>query len=129
MADWAFVIPRAENGTVSKISNQIIFSQCVVGFCGSCWMLFCDLRRVEKNSNGGHLRCLSGLVRTGGSHDDTDIDLALLIAALATGDELESSVYPLWFAQETSEKNTPYVLPRRLLREPQQIRCWAAPVV
>ena len=65
-------------------------------------MLFCDLRRVEKNSNGGHLRCLSGLVRTGGSHDDTGIDRVLLIAALATGDELESSVYPLWLAQETS---------------------------
>ena len=37
VADWALVAPRAENGTVSKISNQIIFSQCVVGFCGSCW--------------------------------------------------------------------------------------------
>ena len=36
VADWALVAPRAENGTVSKISNQIIFSQCVVGFCGSC---------------------------------------------------------------------------------------------
>ena len=70
-------------------------------------MLFCDLHRVEKNSNGGHLQCLSGLVRTGGSHDDTDIDWVLLIAALATGDELESSVHLLWLAQETSEGCTP----------------------
>ena len=53
VADWALVAPRAENGTVSKISNQIIFSQCVVGFCGSCWKLFFDLGRVENNSNGG----------------------------------------------------------------------------
>jgi hypothetical protein len=29
----------------------------------------------------------------------------LLIAALATGGELESSVNLLWLAQETSEKN------------------------
>ena len=102
MADWALVAPRAENGTVSKISNQIIFSQCVVGFCGSCWMLFFDLGCVEKNSNGGHLRCLSGLVRTSGSHNDTGIDRVLLITALLTSDELESSVYLLWLAQETS---------------------------
>ena len=53
VADWALVAPRAENGTVSKISNQIIFSQCVVGFCGSCWKLLFDLGRVENNSNGG----------------------------------------------------------------------------
>ena len=85
-------------------------------------MLFFDLGRVEKNSNGGHLRCLSGLVRTGGSHDDTDIDRALLIAALATGGELESSIHLLWLTQETSEKNTPNVLLRRLLREPQLTR-------
>ena len=84
-------------------------------------MLFCDLHRVEKNSNGGHLRCLFGLVRASESHDDTDIDRVLLIAALGTGDELESSVYLLWLAQETSEKNTPNVLLRRLLREPQHI--------
>ena len=107
MADWALVAPRAENGTVSKISNQIIFSQCVVGFCGSCSMLFFDLGRVEKQLEWRALRCISGLVRTGKSDDDADIDRVLLIAALATGDELESSVHLLWLAQETSEKNTP----------------------
>ena len=74
VADWALVAPCAENGMVSKISNQIIFSQCVVGFCGSCWKLFFDLGRVENNSNGGHLRCISGLVRTGKSDDDKDLD-------------------------------------------------------
>ena len=41
----------------------------------------------------------SGLVRTGGSHDDTDIDQVLLIAAVATGDELESSVHLLAVAR------------------------------
>ena len=102
MADWALVAPRAENGTVSKISNQIIFSQCVVGFCGSCWKLFFDLGRVEKQLEWRALRCISGLVRTEKSDDDADIDRVLLIAALATGDELESSVYSLWLAQETS---------------------------
>ena len=59
-------------------------------------MLFCNLHHVEKNLNGGHLRCLSGLVHTGGSHDDTNVDRTVLIAALATGDELESSVHLLW---------------------------------
>ena len=48
VADWALVAPCAENGMVAKISNQIIFSQCVVGFCGSCWKLFFDLGRVAK---------------------------------------------------------------------------------
>ena len=53
--------------------------------------------------------------------DDADIDRVLLIAALATSAELESSVHLLWLAQETSEKNTPNVLLRRLLREPQHV--------
>ena len=95
VADWALVAPHAENGTVSKISNQIIFSQCVVGFCGSCQKLSFDLGRVENNSNAGHLRCISGLVRTGKSKDDADLDWALLIAARATSAELESSVHLL----------------------------------
>ena len=56
------------------------------------------------------LRCLSGLVRTRKSDDDTDIDQVLLIVALATGDELELSVHLLWLMQEMSEKNTPNVL-------------------
>ena len=103
VADWALVAPRAENGTVAKISNQIIFSQCVIGFYGSCWKLFFDLGRVENNSNAGHLRCISGLVRTGKSDDDKDLDWILLIAARATSAELESSVHLLWLAQETSE--------------------------
>ena len=54
----------------------------LISFCGLCWMLFFDLGRVEKTSNGGHLQCLSGLARTGGSSDDTSIDRVLLIAAL-----------------------------------------------
>ena len=54
----------------------------LVSFCGLCWMLFFDLGRIEKTSNGGHLQCLSGLARTGGPHDDTGIDRVLLIAAL-----------------------------------------------
>ena len=121
VAYWALVAPCAENGTVAKISSQIISSQCVVGFCSSCWKLFFDLGRVEKQLEWRALRCISGLVRTGKSDDDADIDRVLLIAALATGDELESSVHLLWLAQETSEKNTPNVLLRRLLREPQHI--------
>ena len=104
VAGWALVAPRAENGTVSKISNQIIFSQCVIGFCGSCWKLFFDLGRVEKQLEWRALRCISGLVRTGKSGDDADIDPVLLIAALATGGELESSVHLLWLAQETSRR-------------------------
>ena len=76
-----------------------------------------------KNSNGRHLRCLAGLlvVRTGGSHDDTDVDRLLLIAVLATSDELELSVYLLWFVQETLEKNIGCVLLQHLLRKPQQV--------
>ena len=70
-------------------------------------MLLFDLGRVENNSNGGHLRCISDLVRTGKSGDDAAIDRILLIAALTTSAELESSVSLLWLAQETSEKNTP----------------------
>ena len=95
VADWALVAPRAENGTVAKISNQIIFSQCVVGFCGSCWKLFFDLGRVEKQLEWRDLRCISGLVRTGKSDDDKDLDWILLIAARATSAELESSVHLL----------------------------------
>ena len=110
VAYWALVAPRAENGTVAKISNQIIFSQCVIGFYGSCWKLFFDLGRVENNSNAGHLRCISGLVRTGKSDDDKDLDWILRIAARATSAELESSVHLLWLTQETSEKNIGCVL-------------------
>ena len=72
VADWVSLRIGDSSRTVSKISNQIIFSQCVVGFCGSCSMLFFDLGRVENNSNGGHLRCISDLVRTGKSDDDAD---------------------------------------------------------
>ena len=93
VADWALVAPCAENGTVSKISNQIIFSQCVVGFCGSCWKLFFDLGCVEKQLEWRALRCISGLVHTGKSDDDKDLDWILLIAARATSAELESSVH------------------------------------
>ena len=91
VANWALVAPRAENGTVSKISNQIIFSQCVVGFCGSCWRLLFDLGRVAKQLEWRALRCISGLVRTGKSDDDTDLDWILRIAARATSAELESA--------------------------------------
>ena len=83
--------------------------------------MFFDLGRVENNSNAGHLRCISGLVRTGKSDDDKDLDWILLIAARATSDQLESSVHLLWLTQETSEKNTPNVLLRRLLRKLQQM--------
>ena len=64
-------------------------------------MLLFDLGRVENNSNGGHLRCISGLARTGKSDDDADIDRVLPIAARATSDQLESSVHLLWLTQET----------------------------
>ena len=74
-------------------------------------MLFGNVRRVENNSNGGHLRCLSGLVGTGGSDDDTNLDRILLIAALATSDELESSVHLLWLAPETLGKNSSPTFP------------------
>ena len=84
-------------------------------------MLFFDLGRVEKQLEWRALRRISGLVRTGKSDDDADIDRVLLIAALATSDKLESSVHLLWLAQETSEKNTPNVLLRRLLRKPQHV--------
>ena len=49
--------------------------------------------------------CISGLVRTGKSNDDADLAWALLIAARATSDQLESSVHLLGLAQETSEKS------------------------
>ena len=66
--------------------------------------------RIEKQLNGGHLRCLSGSARAGESSDDAGLDRTLLIAARATSAELELRVYVLWLAQETSEKNTPNVL-------------------
>ena len=94
VADWALVAPREENGTVAKISNQIIFSQCVVGFCGSCWKLFFDLGRVEKQLEWRALRCISGLVRTGKSDDDAGIDRVLLIVALGSSVDFVDS--PLW---------------------------------
>ena len=75
----------------------------------------------KNNSNGGHLRCLSGSARAGESSDDAGLDRTLLIAARATSAELELREYVLWLAQETSEKNTPNVLLRRLLREPQHV--------
>ena len=68
-------------------------------------MLFFDLGRVENNSNGGHLRCISDLVRTGKSDDDADIDRVLLIAALATGDELESSLSAVARAGDVGEEH------------------------
>ena len=109
-----------KKGTVSKISNQIIFTS-RRRFLWSVLNGFVDEGCVENNSNGGHLRCLSGSVRAGESSDDAGLDRTLLIAARATSAELESRVYVLWLAQETSEKNTPNVLLRRLLREPQHI--------
>ena len=80
------------------------FAVCV----GSC---FSTLVTLKNNSNVQRaLQCISGLVHTRKSDDDASIDWVLLIAALATGDELELSVHLLWLAQETSEKNTPNVL-------------------
>ena len=76
---------------------------------------------VENSSNGGHLRCLSGSARAGESSDDAGLDRTLLIAARATSAELQLREYVLWLAQETSEKNTPNVLLRRLLRKLQQM--------
>jgi hypothetical protein len=84
-------------------------------------MLPFDLGRVENDSNAGHLRCISGLVRTGKSDDDADIDRVLPIAARATSAELALGAQLLWLAQEMSEKNTPNVPLRRLLRKPQQM--------
>ena len=110
VADWALVAPRPENETIAKISSQIISSQCVVGFCGLCWKLFFDLGCVKNNSNAGHLRCISGLVRTGKSDNDKDPDWILLITVWATSDQLELSVHLLCLTQETSEKNKPNVL-------------------
>ena len=57
----------------------------------------------RKHSNAGHLRCISGLVRTSKFDDDTGIDRVLPIAAQTTSDQLELSVHLLWLAQETSE--------------------------
>ena len=64
---------------------------------------FLRLRSSKNNSNGGHLRCLSGSVRAGESRDDAGLDRTLLIVAQATSAELELSVYVLGLAQETSE--------------------------
>jgi hypothetical protein len=75
----------------------------------------------RKQLDAGHLRCISGLVRTGKSDDDADLDWALRIAARATSAELESRVHLLELVQEMSEKNIGCVLLRRLLREPQQM--------
>ena len=82
---------------------------------------FLRLRPSKNNSNGGHLRCLSGSARAGESSDDAGLYRTLLIAARATSAELGLRVYVLWLAQETSEKNIGCVLLRRLLREPQHI--------
>ena len=76
---------------------------------------------IENNSNGGHLRCLSGSVHASESCDDAGLDRTLLIVAWATSAELESRVHVLGLAQETSEKNIGCVLLRRLLRETQQM--------
>ena len=88
------VTPRAKNGTVSKISNQIVFPVMRRRFLRFVLdvVLRPSSRRKEHEWRASQiLRCLSGLVRTGGSHDGTDVDRILLIAALATGDELEPS--------------------------------------
>ena len=74
---------------------------------------FLRLRPSKNNSNGGHLRCLSGSVRAGESRDDAGLDRTLLIVARATSAELESRVYVLGLAQETSEKNTGCAEPER----------------
>ena len=110
VADWVLVAPCEENGTVAKISNQIIFSRCIIGFCGLCQKLFFDLGCIENNLNAGHLQCISGLVHTRKSDDDKDLDWILLITVQATSTELESSMHLLCLAQEMSEKNTPNVL-------------------
>ena len=66
-------------------------------------MLLFDLGRVEIQLELRALRCVSGLIRTGKSDDDADLDWILPIAARATSAELESSVHLLWPAQEMSE--------------------------
>ena len=73
-------------------------------------MLFFDLGHVEKQLKWRALRCISGLVCTVRSHDDTSIDRVLLIAVLATSGELELSAQLLRLTQETSEKNIGCVL-------------------
>ena len=65
---------------------------------------FLRLRSSKNNSNGGHLRCLSGSARAGESGDDAGLDRTLLIAAQATSAQLELRVYVLWLAQDTSER-------------------------
>ena len=66
-------------------------------------MLPFDLGHVAKQLEWRALQCMSGLVHTGKSDNDTDLDWALPIVAQATSDQLESSVHLLWLAQETSE--------------------------
>ena len=73
-------------------------------------MLLFDLGHIKNNSNAGYLRCISGLVHTSKSDNDTDIDQVLPIMAQATSGQLELSMHLLWLMQETSEKNTPNVL-------------------
>ena len=60
-------------------------------------------RRKTTRMEGSAI-CISGLVRTGKSDDDKDLDWILRIVARATSAELESSVNLLCLAQETSEK-------------------------
>ena len=71
---------------------------------------FLRLRPSKNNSNGGHLRCLSGSVRASESSDGAGLDWTLLIVAKATSTELELHVYVLSLMQEMSEKNIGCVL-------------------
>ena len=110
VADWVLVAPHTENGVVSEISSQIIFSQCVISFCSSCWKLFFDLGCVKSSLNTGHLRCLSGLVCTSESDNGAGLGCSLPTMAQATSDQLGLSVHLLWLMQEMSKKNTPSFL-------------------
>ena len=78
-------------------------------------MLLFDLGCVKNSLNAGHLRCISGLVRTSKSDNDTDIDQVLPITVRATSGQLELGVHLLWLMQEMSEKSTPNVLLQHLL--------------
>ena len=120
VADWVLVAPHTENGMVSEISSQIIFSQCVISFCSSCWKLFFDLGCVKNSLNTGHLRCLSGLVCTSESDNGAGLDCSLPIMAQFS-DQPGLSVHLLWLMQEMSKKNTPSFLLWCLLHEPQQM--------
>ena len=86
-----------KKGTVSKIRKFFHVARRFL------WSVLNGYGCVENNSNGGHLRCLSGSVRAGESRDDAGLDRTLLIVARATSAELESRVYVLGLAQETSE--------------------------